>query len=150
VSTVLYTPDGAVIPPRDQVDLLEAIDRRLGLQFHAGLSCFVVALRWAQDDPRRGADAWAVETGHDWSIEVQIPPNVPLDEMASWALRKMSRGGSEGAGLVEANQRRVERANAARLTTIADGVRDEALSVDVTGPTIQPGKRRTRVKVGAP
>jgi hypothetical protein len=146
VSVVLYTPGGAVIPPRDQVDALAAIDPRLVLRFHEGLSCFVVALLWAADDPRRGADAWAVETGHDWSIECQIPPNVPLEEMASWALRKMERGGGAGAAMVAAHHAAIERANAAQTVAIADGVLHDVLdTVNVDAPTVNVGRRRTRV-----
>ena len=145
MSVVLYTPDGAVIPPRDQVELLTNIDSRLCLQWHDGLSCFVVALKWAADDPRRGSDAWAVETGHDWSIECQIPPNVPLEELASWAVRKMERGGSEGARMVAEHHMRISMANVARANEIADAVRDDVLeNVRVDAPRVSVGRRRTK------
>lgn len=143
---VLYTPDGAVIPPSDQVQLLADVDQRLSLKWHDGLRCFVVALTWAPDDERRRIDRWAVETGHDWSIECIVPPTVRLDEMASWAMRQMARGGSEGARMVGEYHRRVEQANKARQREIGDAVRDDVLStVQVDAPTVNVGKRRTRV-----
>lgn len=149
---VLYTPDGAVIPPSDQVDLLQAVSPRLSLQYHVGLNAFVIALAWADDDPRRAMDREAVETGHAWSIEAVIPPTVPLDQMGSWALSRMERGGETAQRMVSDYHRRIEMANAARATEIGESVRNEVFeTVNIEAPTIDVGRRRTKVpKAEAP
>lgn len=147
MSPVLYTPDGAVAVPSEQAALLASVSPRLSLQWHAGCRCFVVALAWSPDDPRHEQDPAAREEGRAWSIECMIPPDVRVDEMASWALRKMQRTDGEGRRMADAYFAASMVHNETHGQRIGEQVLDEVLeTVDVDAPTIQPGRRRTRVR----
>jgi hypothetical protein len=144
---ILYTADGAVAVPPSQAALLTDVSPRLALRWHVGVGSFYVGLQWSPDDERHAKDPSARAEERDWSIECFIPSDVRLEDMASWALRRMARGGSDAAGMVEDHARRVSMLNEARPNEIADTVLHEVQdSVRVDAPSQSMGKRRTRVR----
>jgi hypothetical protein len=151
MQSVPWLLDGNDCPlaPSSVLAELAEINPRLGLNYHKFTRSFMLTLTLADDDPRREMIRRGELSPHaDFEILCPVPADVPLDELRSWCagqLRRVGQSRDDIRRMVDAEEQRIAKQNAAVAEKLADEAREELLE-SIGTKTINVGKRRTRVK----
>lgn len=147
--TWLLDGDQNPLAPSSVVADLQAINPRLGLNYHIAMRVFMVTLKWPENDPRREMiQRGEMSPDADFEILCPVPVNVSLDELTEWVRSQLVRVGNSREDvkrMVAENEARAAAQNAAVLDN-AKAEATEELMRDVTNPAPKHGRRRTRVR----
>lgn len=140
---------GHPLAPASIIADLQAINPRLGIQYHAGLHAFVVTLKWPEGDPRYQAiQEGRIAPNSDYEILCPVPAHVSLDEVNGWVktqLRRVSQNREDVRRMIDEQEAQTQRHNEAVAEAKLAEAREE-LAMSADKKTIDVGKRRTRVK----
>ena len=148
--SVLLGADDTPLVPSSIVAELEALNPRLGLEYHPVLQAFVLMLAWDANDERwRDVQEGRMSPKAAKSMLCTIPADVPLDELRGWVagrLRQVAQTREDVRRMVNEEEDRIAAHNAtvqaAQHAAALEAVVEEAKG----GKTINVGSRRTRVK----
>lgn len=149
-NTWLLDGDQNPLAPSSVVADLQAINPRLGLNYHIAMNVFMVTMKWPEHDPRREMiQRGEMAPDADFEILCPVPVNVSLDELTEWVRGQLVRVGAtreDVRRMVTENEERAKKANADVLAKAKEDTKEELMKA-VTNPAPKVGRRRTRVKV---